>query len=467
MTDRVARLLGSACLIATLAAPLAAQQPLNRAPRGGVGFIRGVVYDSLLHAPLDSARVYINGTALSTITDAGGRFRLDSVPAGRQVIGFEHEELDSAGFATNVRRIDVAAGRVTVVDLTVPSLETMHHVACSSGLRPGVRDSGIVYGTVTDARTGSRLARARVDVSWVRAGRGPDGRVLVTRPDLGSATDSLGNYYLCGVPDEYVVIVSASAGAFSTGRTELLLGRRGIARRDLALSLDSLQLPDSAGQRRGAAVVTGRVVDEQDQPRPSARVSVDEAAGEAFSDADGRFTLPGMPSGSQMLMVRMIGYSAAHMPIRLRGHDTTSVMVRLRAVTVLDTMRITASSTRAQLDLEDLQERMRGGLGYFLTEEQVKRRQSMRAVVQGLPSMYVEGRTVFQFQPYTLVSGKPCASTVYVDGIRTTTDALQSYRPDQLISVEWYPRGSQAPLKYQPVVNAECSVLLLWTRFIR
>lgn len=465
MTHRLARLAGSACFLA-VAAPLAAQQPLNRSPRS-VGFIRGVVYDSLLRAPLDSARVYIDGTAISATTDAGGRFRMDSVPAGRQVIAFEHEDLDSAGFATNLRRIDVAANRVTVVDLAVPSLATLYRAACPNGLRPGVRDSGIVFGSVTDARTGARLARARVGVSWVRAGRGPDGRLLVTRPALESRTDSLGNFYLCGAPNEYVVTVAASAGQFTTGRTELLLGRRSIARRDLALSLDSLQLPDSLGLRHGAAVVMGRVLDEDGMPRPSARVSVDEAAGETFSDTDGRFALSGMPSGSQMLMVRMIGYSAAHLAIGLRGHDTTQVTIRLRAVTVLDTMRITASSVQSQVDLEDLQLRMRQGLGYFLTEEQVKRRQSMRAVVQGLPSMYIEGRTVFQFQPYTLVSGKPCASTVYVDGIETTTDALQSYRPDQLISVEWYPHGSQAPLKYQPLTNAECSVLLLWTRFIR
>ncbi|MFI5279978.1 MAG: carboxypeptidase regulatory-like domain-containing protein [Gemmatimonadales bacterium] len=466
MTDRLVRLAGSACFLAVLAAPLAAQQPVNRSPRG-FGFIRGVVYDSLLHAPLDSAHVYINGTALSTMTDAGGRFRFDSVPAGRQVIAFEHEDLDSAGFTTNVKRIDVAASRVTVVDLTVPSLETMHRAACPNGLRPGVRDSGLVFGNVTDARTGARLARARVGVSWVRAGRGPDGRVLVTRPALESTTDSLGNYYLCGAPSEYVVTVTASAGLFATGRTELLLGRRGVARRDLALSLDSLQLPDSIGLRHGTAVVMGHILDEHDVPRPSARVSVDEAAGEAFSDTDGRFALSGLPSGSQMLMVRMIGYSAVHVPVRLRGHDTAQVTIRLRAVTVLDTMRITASSTQAQIDLEDLQLRQRQGLGYFLTEEQVRRRQSMRAVVQGLPGMYIEGRSVFQFTVQTLVSGKPCPAAIYVDGLATTTDAIQSYRPDQLISVEWYPRGSQAPLKYQPMVNAECSVLLLWTRFIR
>ncbi|MFI5214489.1 MAG: carboxypeptidase regulatory-like domain-containing protein, partial [Gemmatimonadales bacterium] len=329
MTDRLARLAGSACFLAALAAPLAAQQPISRSPRG-FGFIRGVVYDSLLHAPLDSARVYINGTAIAAMTDEGGRFRLDSVPAGRQIIAFEREDLDSAGFATNLRRVDVVASRVTVVDLSVPSLETMHRAACPGGVQPGLRDSGVVFGSVTDARSAARLARARVSVSWVRAGRGPDGRVLVTRPSVESATDSLGNFYVCGVPSEYVVTVAASAGLFATGRTELLLGRRGIARRDLALSLDSLQLPDSTGLRHGTAVVMGRVFDDHDVPRPSARVSVDEAAGETYSDTDGRFALPGLPSGSQMLMVRMIGYSAVHVPIRLRGNDTSLVTIHLR-----------------------------------------------------------------------------------------------------------------------------------------
>jgi hypothetical protein len=446
-----------------LAAPVAAQQP--QAPRG-VGFVRGVVYDSLLHAPLAGARVYINGTALSVLADEGGRFRLDSVPAGRHLLVFEHEDLDSAGLATNARRIEVTAGRVTVVDLATPSLATMYRAVCPR-LPQSARDSGLVFGAVADARSGVRLARARVHLAWVRAGRGPDGRVQVSRPQLDATTDSLGNFYFCGVPTEYIVTVAATAGRFSSGVTELLLGRRGLARRDLAVSRDTLSLPDSSGRRRGTATLIGRVRDENDQPRPSARASVDEAPGEAFTDEDGRFVLRDLPAGSQMLMVRMIGYSATHVTVGLREHDTTVVGVRLHQLTVLDTMRVTASSLQGQIDLDELQQRRRIGLGYFISGEDVKRRQSMRAVVQGLPSMYIEGQTVFQFQPYTIVSGKPCATTIYVDGIRTDPEAIQSYRPDQLIGVEWFPRGSQAPLRYQPLENAECSVMLIGTRFIR
>jgi hypothetical protein len=470
MVERVARLIAVATLGMLLAAPAAAQQPLARPGQGGargVGFVRGVVYDSLLRAPLDSAHVYIDGTSLGTMTDAGGRFRLDSVPAGRQVIVFEHPDLDSAGLASIARRIEVTAGRATVVELAVPSLATMRRAACAPSPNP-TRDSGLVYGAVSDAARGMRLAGARVSVTWVAAGRGPDGRVAVSRPGLDARTDSLGNYYVCGVPTEYVLTVEAQAGRFTSGRTELLIGRRRVARRDVALSRDTLSLPDSTGQRRGTAILVGRVRDEHDSPRPSARVAVDDAAaGEAYADSAGRFVLQGLPAGSHMVMVRMIGYSATRVPVLLKDHETSYVDVRIHSVTVLDTMRITASTRTSQATLADLQDRLRIGLGYVLTEEQVKRRGSMRSVFQGLPSLMIQGRSVFQFDVFTLVSGRPCATTMYVDGIPTTTEAIQSYRPDQIIAVEWFPRGAQAPMRYQPLSSAQCSVMLVWTRFIR
>ena len=325
----------------------------------------------------------------------------------------------------------------------------------------------MVFGTVTDIASGARLAGARVAVSWVRAGRDAGGRVQVTRPGLETRTDSVGNYYLCGVPTEYVVTAQAASGAFASGVTELLLGRRSLARRDLAVSRDSTTLPDSAGLRRGHATLIGRVLDEQDQPRPSARASIDDAVGQAFSDTAGQFVLRDLPPGSQMLMVRMVGFAAVHVNVRLRDNDTAFATVRLHQITELDTLRITASTPQGQHEMEDLQSRMRLGLGYFLTGEQVKRRQSMRAVFQGLPSLMIEGPSVYRYQLQTLVQGKVCPTTVFVDGFRADNDAVQSYRPDQLVAVEWYPRGSQAPVKYQPAVNAECSVMLLWTRFIR
>jgi ABC-type Fe3+-hydroxamate transport system substrate-binding protein len=97
----------------------------------------------------------------------------------------------------------------------------------------------------------------------------------------------------------------------------------------------------------------------------------------------------------------------------------------------------------------------------------VKRRPSIRAVFQGLPNILIEGRSTFNFTMQTFTAGKYWPVNVFVDGIATTTEAIQSYRPDQIIAVEWYPRGAQAPIQYQSMSHPDSGVMLVWTRFIR
>src|SRR5262249_31049703 len=153
--------------------------------------------------------------------------------------------------------------------------------------------------------------------------------------------------------------------------------------------------------------------------------------------------------------------------VELRNRDTTRVEMAMRSVTVLDTMRITATSRVSQFELEDLDHRMRTGGAYFLTGEEVKDRASMRSVFQGLPSLTIEGPSSFDYDLYTLTSGRPCSVNLWVDGYRSDTQQIQTYRPDQIIAVEWYPRGNNAPARFLTTVDAkDCGVLLVWTRFI-
>lgn len=447
---------------------LEAQVPRRAVPAPAsetYGVLRGVVYDSLLHATLEGAHVWIEGTAISATTDAGGRFRMDSVPAGPQVIGFEHPDLDSAGLSNNLRRVSIVGGRPNTVELDVPSLYTMYHAACgASAPVASPRDSGVVFGSVQDVGTHARLARARVTISWVAARLGA-ARIEVTRPGVEVSTDSVGNYYACGVPRDYIVTAVARAGRFSSGVTEVLLGDRGIVRRDLALSRDTMALPDSAGLRRGRATLIGTILDLNDVPRPGAHVTVDDAVPSAYTNEDGRFSITGLPAGTQTIMVRMVGYTAVRMPVLLKDNDTARVTMRVRSLTVLDTIRVTASSGASNIALEDLELRMRTGSGYYLKGEDVRRRNSMRAVFQGLPGLTIEGRTAFQFTLQTLQQGRPTPVALYVDGLKSDEQAIQTYRPDQIIAVEWYPRGQDAPLKYQGG-NLQ-PVMLVWTRFIR
>ena len=453
-------------VLSLVAAPLAAQAPTRGpgTPAAARGAVAGVVYDSLARKPLEGARVYIAGSANVPTTDEGGRFRLDSVTAGTRVIAFEHPELDSIGLSNNVRRIQVSANRLTSVDLAIPSHGTLRSRLCPRGGGTS-RDSGIVFGSLLDADGGARLAGGRVVVRWITAERGPDG-LVVDRPTTTATTDSIGNYYVCAIPSQYVFTIQGQAGRFSSGITELLLGERGIARRDLHISRDSaFAVQDSAGLR-GRATLIGTVTDEQGNARPSARAMVDDAAaGETMADDAGQFVLTGLPAGSHMLMVRMIGYSAARLPVLLRHGDTTRVQVVIRGLTVLDTIRVTANPSRMnEILLDELAQRLRAGHGYYLMGDEVKMRQSMRAVLQGMPSMIIQGRTTYNFTITSAIGARFQNADVWVDGLRSSVQAMQSYRPDQIVAIEWYPRGTSAPMRYQ---NGDVPILLIWTRFMR
>ncbi|HEY2804306.1 MAG TPA: carboxypeptidase regulatory-like domain-containing protein [Gemmatimonadales bacterium] len=455
-------------LIVAPVAMLEAQVPRRTVPEPAsqtFGSLRGLVYDSLLKGPLEGARVFIDGTILSTMTDADGRFHFDSVPSGRMIIGFEHADLDSAGLSNNLRRIEIAGGRPTSVELDVPSLATMYHAACgATSPVASARDSGVVFGSVRDVGTRARLSGARVTISWVAARLG-GARIEVTRPGVVVTTDSVGNYYACGVPRDYIVTAAAAAGRFTSGVTEVLLGERGVSRRDIGISRDSATLADSVGLRKGHATIVGTVLDNNDQPRANVRASVDDALSSSFSDENGHFIVGNLPAGSQMLMLRTVGYTAVRAPVMLRDGDTTRVVMRIRALTVLDTIKITARSGAGDIELADLEERMRNGSGYYLKGEDVRRRNSMRAVFQGLPGLTIEGPSVFEYTLQTLQQGRPTGVSIFVDGLPTDEQAMQSYRPDQIIAVEWYPRGQDAPIRYQSVNLTP--VMLIWTRFIR
>jgi hypothetical protein len=440
-----------------------------RAQQAGAGAVavanvRGLVYDSLARAPLAGAHVWVDGGGRSAVTDARGRYRLDSVPLGSRRILFSHPELDSIGIPQLGRRVSLtAAPTPATADLGVPSLATLRRSLCGadSGRAGRGGAAGIVFGTVTDATSRARLVGARVEASWVALDWEPGERMVVSRPRRELRSDSLGNYYVCGAPLGETMTVTAAAGAFVTGRVELILGPRGVARRDLTVSFDTLApaFDTVTNLRAGRAAIVGMVRDESGAPLRGVQAVVDDAAGDGLTDTRGRFVLLGMPGGTQMLMVRRVGYGAVRMALDLRPGDTVEVAVSLRALTILDTITVTASRHSV---IAEMAERLRGGTGgYSLVGDQVRSQALITSVLSQLPSINIEGSpTAFQVLGRAAAGGY-CAVNVWLDGVRGDAELLRTLRPAQVIAVEWYPRGAQAPFRFQPQ-NA-CAVLLVWT----
>jgi hypothetical protein len=444
---------------AAFVAPRAAAQE----PQPGSGTIRGIVYDSLLRSPLSGAYVVVLHTSRSTLSDQRGHYVLDSVPAGRQIVSFSRPDLDSIGLSSFAARVVVEPDRETTLALAVPSHDTYWRAACGAPRNRAAGDSGLVFGTVTDAETRTRLAGARVTVTWITADRDRAGHILIDHPSVTVPSDSLGSYYVCGAPVEYLVTSRASAGPFSSGLAEVLVDIRGIARRDLSLSREVVTGgADSTApsQRRGLATVVGNVVGERGGALPQVVATLDDVEGSAETDSAGRFVLRGLPSGTRMLMVRRVGYFASRQPLDLRNRDTAWVAVALQEATMLDTIRVTASP-RLAATVEEIDLRRRTGFGYFLGPSQIRQRVGTQALFEGLPSMQTERQGSNNWIILMRGIHGYCQPNLYIDGFPSIIDQLATMQPRNLIAVEVYPRPTAALGRYGGF--NDCGVVLVWT----
>lgn len=86
------------------AAPLAAQQ----------GVVQGRVTDARSGGPVASAQVSVVGTQRGALTQAGGEFRIEGVPAGSQQI-----QVTFIGFRSATQTVDVIAGQAVTVNFSL------------------------------------------------------------------------------------------------------------------------------------------------------------------------------------------------------------------------------------------------------------------------------------------------------------------------------------------------------------
>src|SRR5947207_15833112 len=94
----------------------------------------GTVYDSLLHAPLRGADVWVRGSERHAQTDSDGRLRVDSIAPGSYTLIISHPGLDSAGLFTLAVHVTVTGSAQTMVRITTPSLPTLWRRRCGQEL---------------------------------------------------------------------------------------------------------------------------------------------------------------------------------------------------------------------------------------------------------------------------------------------------------------------------------------------
>jgi len=88
---------------------------------------------------------------------------------------------------------------------------------------------------------------------------------------------------------------------------------------------------------RGPARLTGRVINAAGAPVANARVDVSGTGAATLSREDGSFGFTDLPSGTQALVVRQLGFEPVEMPVELSGRTPKQITVTMsKPARVLD-----------------------------------------------------------------------------------------------------------------------------------
>ncbi len=231
----------------------------------------------------------------------------------------------------------------------------------------------------------------------------------------------------------------------------------------------------------GAQTVTGRLLESgTDQPVSTGTVALltEEGALVRTTQSRGsgafRLSVGADTVGAYLLTAQALGYrNATDGPFRLGPSDSISVDFRIPPhPVVLESLLVRAGQAEVtgEIDLvrNGFVDRMRGGLGKFITPGDLERMNPPHLAglfgrVQGVNIRYGFGQDRLRMRG----SRGWCIPRVYVDGFHRTAggflDNLGLAVPD-IEAVEVFRRPAEAPLEYGGGRMEGCGIILIWTK---
>jgi len=233
-----------------------------------------------------------------------------------------------------------------------------------------------------------------------------------------------------------------------------------------AAALTALQQPLAA-----QSVLTGAVMDDStSRPIPGVEAVLEGGDRRVTTDNAGRFSLE-MPSGTRIVLFRLIGYRPVRVRARIGKDDTLRFDFRMtREGVQLDPIEVTANR-EPPIGRGGFTERRRLGFGKFLDSVPLRRAGGRRLseVLRSIGVRIVLDRnSAFAASP---IRGAGCWVNVILDGVTIfradrhdePPDLAQEFRTESLESIEYYRSPAEVPIEFGGA-NADCGVLVLWTR---
>ena len=463
-------------IVSLNASPLAGQ----RAP---LGRLEGTLSEKLATRSASAAWISLvqlepsSGPTINVRPDARGHFHVDSLPAGRYLLQLGVPTLDSLELALPPAEVRIAGGETARADFALPSGARLREVVCTGVKLP--QGKGVIAGKVVDADTDAPLSGASIVASWPEISFDSATLKTTTQRRVAVArSGEHGEYRMCGVPTSRLLSVQLQ----HDGRAGAVLrvavtDDEGVAVRDLSLSPGSaptIAALDSAAravasardttlvdmQLTGTARMTGTVRGAGGQPLANVEVRVRDAREGAFTDSAGRFDIDRLPGGTQVMIVRDLGYALAELPVELRSGRTITRDVQLTRVVTLDSVKVLAAKPR----YAEFERNMRTNpMGKFMTMGEIQRRNANTTAE--LIRVFGEF-TVTRRERQTMVrprgaTNRKCkTANVVIDGMDGLS--VDDVQPKAIAGIEVYSDPTVAPARYSG--NADCGVIVIWLR---
>jgi hypothetical protein len=361
-----------------------------------------------------------------------------------------------------------AAGQAHDLDLAIPPAEKFAMAICNSAQR--TLGPAAMVGFVKDADSNSPATGAKVELVYTVTdviGR--------KRQTVRSAlADSAGLYRICGLPGDMTGKVQVFRNGVSSGEVpaEVTNGFLALRAFSIASQKQIAEVKGDSGKvvkiAQGSARVTGKVVDKTGKPLGGARIMLQGGGAAAVSRPNGEFTLDSLPSGTQALEVRKLGYAAADVPVELSANEPARTTVTLGDfIPTLEVMRVEAAADKALSKVGYL-ERKNSGMGFFMDGKQINHESlSFSDVMRVAPGLRIT--PVGDGRSYVITDSRSASNgcvNFYVDGTLWQTmqpgDIDQYVRPQELVAIEVY-HGSQAPPQFTPPGQSSCAAIVAWT----
>ena len=347
------------------------------AQQGTMASVTGSVIDSIHGGvPLAGAVVKVNDTKLQGTTDANGHFQIDNIPPGEHSLSLIHPLLDTLGVAINTKAVPFQAGAPLAVELAIPSVETVLSMSCAPAWRR--RGPSALVGKVLDADNDTPLTGATVSLTWKELDlTSLRKRDVVRKGTVGPD----GTYRICGLPGDVDGNVQAEFNGRKTTEVHVKMDEANpLGFQSLRIGTTVVEeIPadtaggakkavaqgDTAKRLRGPARLTGKVVNAAGAPVSNARVDVSGTGAATLSREDGSFGFSDLPSGTQALVVRQLGFEPVEVAVELSGKAPRQVTVTLaKPARVLDPVAVTATGSKDGLDPVGGGPRKKNGFGY-------------------------------------------------------------------------------------------------------